>query len=246
MPRSAKVTYGMIGLCALLLTGCGEKLKSLTTEEEDIIAMYAAKVVEKHNVHLGQGVIRYRGNLDDEEDTQEEESEDVEAEEEEPLEDEAQTGQSTSGETASLEEEPQDTVQEATLTDVLGFDGVDFVFEGVSIPESLRLSDYYTLPDPQPGNQYVIAAFDATNRLQNAQTVSMMELSPRFTATLNGETSNAGMVLDQDLMTYEGTIDPGASERLILLFEFSENAAANLSDFGLTVDVNGTKSRLIL
>lgn len=234
-------------LCTFLLSGCGEKIKELTSEEEKIIAMYAAKVVAKHNVRLGQGIVRYRGKEESEEesDTQTEDEKSEEGSDEALEADgtvQQQAAEAVSEDVSSAGEE----LQQVSLSEALGIEGISFVYEGAAVPETLRLSSYYSLPDPPAGKQYVIASFNAQNNTTSAIPVSIAGIRPQFTASVGGETARAGMVLDQDLMTYEGTIEAGASERLILLFEFSEQAASDLSDFSLTIDINGTKSLLTL
>lgn len=257
MVGTRKRIYGLLGLCVLLLCGCDEKLTSLTAEEEDIVAMYAAKVVAKHNVRLGQGVMRYRGKIEEEASEEEEEQvEDIEepavsaassdTESGDPVAEDA-AGTAEPASSAYGDAEPaDDSIPQVELSDALGIEGVQFVYQGVQVPKSLRLSSYYTLPDPKPGKKYVVASYDAANSTDRSVSVSVAALRPSFSASLNGETANAGMVLDHDLVTYEGTLEPGGSERLILLFEFSEAAASDLSDFNLQVSVDGQKSRLIL
>ncbi len=273
MPMTKKVICGMLCAGLLLLTGCGEKLKSLTAEEEDIVSMYAAKVVAKHNVRLGQGVMRYRGKIEDEEEAEEEETEEAKEEETEEAEAEESSSQGESATSQTGEEsETEDTqasgqqentstsqqgekaaqkeqapaISEATLSDALGMKGIHFAFDGAKVPDTLRLNSYYTLPDPQAGMQYVMASFDAINETQSALQVSVADLAPKFQATLGGQTVNAGMVLDQDLMTYSGTIEAGGSEHLILLFSFPKDVTTDLSDFSLMVDVKGKKSKVLL
>ena len=238
-----RITCGLLILCCLLMTGC-EKMKELTAEEEEIITLYAAKVVAKHNVRLSQGIVRHRGSLEDEEEAQETETPE-EVTEEEPSED------GTSPETVATDEaaEAEGTtpaVEPVTLTDAMGFDGVTFSYKGASVPESLRLASYYTLPDPAAGDEYVIVTYEVRNTTESPQEISIARLRPAFTVTIDGESAAAGIVLEDDLSTYEGTIEAGGAEDLILLFEVSEEAAADLSSLELAVNLNGTDTPLIL
>ena len=248
MRRTKKLTCGMLIACCLLLSGCGEKLTELTAEEEEIITMYAAKVVAKHNVRLSQGIVRYKGSMDDEDADSEEAADEEEIPEEEELTEEESAEGSDASETADTAEAEteEETAEPVTLTKAMGLDGIAFTYEGAAVPESLRLSSYYTLPDPSPGQQYVIVGYRVTNKAENPAEISIARMRPTFTGSIGGETANAGIVLEDDLSTYEGTIAAGGSEDLILLFEFSEEAASNLSDLSLTVDVNGEKSPLLL
>ncbi len=247
MCRTKKLTCGLLIASCLLLSGCGEKLTELTAEEEDIITLYAAKVVAKHNVRLSQGIVRYKGNLDEDEeeaeDTAGEDASDEEATEEEETSDTADTDSGTQEDTEEAEEVAAKPV---TLTKAMGIDGIAFTYEGAAVPESLRLSSYYTLPDPAAGKQYVIAGYRLTNKTDSPINVSIAQMRPVFTATIGDESVNAGIVLEDDLSTYEGTVEAGGNEDLILLFEVSEAAASDLSDLSLAVNVNGQNTPLLL
>ena len=86
-----------------------------------------------------------------------------------------------------------------TLTKAMGIDGIAFTYEGAAVPESLRLSSYYTLPDPAAGKQYVIAGYRLTNKTDSPINVSIAQMRPVFTATIGDESVNAGIVLEDDL-----------------------------------------------
>lgn len=235
-------------LCCVLMTGC-EKLKVLTAEEEEIITLYAAKVVAKHNIRLSQGIVRYRGAVPEEE---EEESADTDEEESEEPQEEDTTEPSSEQSDTPLEEDTDDSSSEAekgdpvTLTEALGVSGVTFTYEGASVPQGLILSDYYTLPDPAQGKEYVIVTYEIRNTATSPVQLSIADLRPVFTIDIDGESASAGIVLEDDLSTYEGTIEAGGSEDLIILFEVSDEAASDLSNMELSVDVNGQKRPLIL
>lgn len=245
MYRTKKLTCGVLIACCLLLTGCGEKLTELTTEEEEIITLYAAKVVAKHNVRLSQGIVRYKGSEDDDED--EEEISEEEATEDEELTEEEEIADTSDAESMAEDmEEAEAAAEPVTLTQAMGLDGISFTYEGAAVPQSLRLSSYYTLPDPAAGKQYVIVGYRLTNTTDGPVEVSIARMRPTFTATIDGESADAGIVLEDDLSTYEGTIAAGGNEDLILLFEVSDAAASDLSDLNLAVNVNGQKSPLLL
>lgn len=246
MYRTKKLTCGVLIACCLLLTGCGEELTELTTEEEEIITLYAAKVVAKHNVRLSQGIVRYRGNEDEDED--EEEFSEEDAAEDEELTDEEETADAAETDSTAVdaEEAEEPAAEPVTLTKAMGIDGISFTYEGAAVPQSLRLSSYYTLPDPAAGKQYVIVGYRLTNTTESPVEVSVARMRPTFTATIDGESADAGIVLEDDLSTYEGTIAAGGNEDLILLFEVSDAAASDLSDLQLAVNVSGQKSPLLL
>ena len=247
MCRTKKLTCGLLIACCLLLSGCGEKLTELTEDEEEIVTLYAAKVVAKHDVRLSQGIVRYKGSEDDEdEEDTEESSEDEASEDEELTEEDADTSDADSESEEDTEEAGETMAEPVTLTKAMGIDGIAFTYEGAAVPESLRLSSYYTLPDPAAGKQYVIAGYRLINKTDSPINVSIAQMRPVFTAAIGDESVNAGIVLEDDLSTYEGTIEAGGNEDLILLFEVSEAAASDLSDLSLAVNVNGQNTPLLL
>ena len=254
MLLSRKLICGMLVLSCLVFGGC-EKVKELTEEEEEIITLYAAKVVAKHNVRLGQGIMRYRGAKEDEaesgaEDVGEDSSNSAQNPEEETDAASQETSESASAQTnttnntSDVSDETREVSGPKGLAKALGLSDVKFLYKGARVPESLRLSSYYTLQDPAPGNQYVVVSYQLQNPTTVNRDVSVAALRPKFKASLNGQEKTAGVVLEKDLSTYEGTLTPGAAEDLILLFEFPAEATKDLSGLGLTVDVNGTTSRL--
>ncbi len=241
----------LIIFCCIFMSGCGEELKELTEEEEDIITLYAAKVVAKHNVRLSQGIVRYKGSDDADEEDTEEETDGADADTDDAAEEASDTPQEQPTEDGgqpaeTAEETTASTADPVSLTDAMSMDQITFSFKGASVPESLRLSSYYTLPDPAAGKNYVIVTYEVRNASDTARNVSIASLRPVFTAEIDGESSTAGIVLEDDLATYEGVIDAGGAEDLIILFEVSEQAASDLSALNLSVNVNGTSYPLIL
>ena len=244
---SGRLVRGLlVAGCLVLMTGCGPEATVLTSEEAQIITAYSAKVVAKHNVRLGQGILRYRGKEEVEEESEEESEEEVSEDTEESEEETVEASSRGSEKSETKEEEEKNPVREVSMSKALGVSGITFNYNGASIPSDLRLSDFYTLPDPPIGKNYVSVAFQAVNTTSDDITFSVVSLQPTFTATLNGESSRAEILLYGDLSTYEGTIQAGGSEDLILLFQFSEDAVSDLSSLDLNVTIDGTDNRIIL
>ncbi len=221
---------------AIFLTGCGATpMIELTGEEEDVVALYAAKVVAKHNVRLAQGLVRYKGSDEDLEEAS------VTSDEEalkNPLEDGETETTGTEGEEAGGETDAGTNT--ASLNDIFPIEGIDFSFERASFESDYIFNNYYHLT-PDAGKCYLIMYFNVANTTDASIDVDLYSHDPHFTATVDGSGYESEMtILPNDLATYLATVGGGKNESAVLLFEVPEGGTMDAGAVSLQVKVGDT------
>lgn len=228
----------------LFLNGC-EKVVELTAEEKEIVTLYAAKVVSKHNVRLSQGLVRYKQPAP-------EPAEDEAATEETEPSEETEAVESTDTESEKTEDsKPEDSKEEepssVTLTEAMAIDGIEFNYAKTDVYNDLQGSNSY-IEEPSAGKKYVGVAFDVSNTTNDDIELALLTTQLSFNATIGSESVDSksmAMLLD-DLSTYVGTIKSGESKTLSIYFEFPEETVKDMSGLSLTADIQGKKSKITL
>lgn len=229
-------------LIGLSLTACGEKAIELTADEEDIITMYAAKVVAKHNVRLAQGLVRYKAKGEDAKKQVEEEPSEA------PPEESEEGATTPTGEASGQEEQAQAPSEGAngTLNDAFGIENVDFTYQNAEFSDDYVYSNYYHLT-PHSGKEYLVMHFNLTNQSDGNVDVDLYSASPKFTATVGGETySSEKTILPNDLSTYVGSIGKGESNEAVLLFEVPSDIKEDVNALGLAVTIGSDTTNITL
>jgi hypothetical protein len=229
----------------VLTSGCVE-LTELTAEEEEIVSLYSAKVVSKHNVRLSQGIVRYR--VEEKPEAAEEETQEEAPEEAEPTEE----GQEVPEENIEAEaiEEPEaeeEKIEDGSLADILGIEGIEFSYKDTNIFNDLKGQNAY-VEKPASGNKYLGIKFDATNVTEAEIDPDILKKDLSLTATIGEESAKAKsmIMLRDDLPTFAEKIGPGESKELTVYFEFPEGALSDLSGLELVAESNGKSCRIPL
>lgn len=225
---------------AMLLTGCGEEMVPLTESEAMIIVNYSAGTLAKHNSHQQEGMAAVY--------PKEEEEEEIPADEEKKPEEQEENGggQSGSGEsgTSGSEESAPGAV---TMTEAIAIPGLEFSYKDYSVSSTYKQGDYFSL-DAKEGNTYVILNVNITNTGSEAVTCDLLGKQPIFTLKINEEPGikNEVSMLENDVSTYIGAIEPGQTVAGILIFEAPAAAAENISSLQLTLQMNETTTEIIM
>lgn len=234
---------------AMFFAGCGDSVLPLTEDEESIVVNYSAGILAKHNNYQQEGMTAIYP--DEEEPAEEEEPKEKQPEEkqddkepEEEKEDGKQPGQA--------KEEPKDAAspegpKQLTLEEALSVPGIEFSYHDYSTAANYKQGEAFSL-DASQGNVLLMLNINMTNTGSKAAECDLLSKQPGFTLSLNGETGfpNQTTILTNDLSTYKGTLDPGQTEAMILMFEVPESAAENISSLQLSVKLNGEDNEIIL
>lgn len=229
------ITAAFAVLLAVMSVGCGEvPLIELTAEEENIITMYSAKVVAKHNVRLAQGLVRFKGEP-------EEEEKEPAPEESAPAEEETdENGQMAEGAAVSGAAQGVTDAPTAGLNEIFPINGVDFSYDKASFENDFVFNNYYHLT-PDAGNCYLVMYFKVSNTTDAAVDVDLYSGDPVFTAIVDGSGYNSETtILPNDFATYLTTIEGKDTDTAVLLFEVPASGQKDVNAVGLQIQVGGS------
>ena len=231
MKRQKTKFAAILIMIALLLSGCGDKPIALTDAEEATIVNYAAHIVGKFNTRQGKGVV----NVSKEEVAKNESTETTEEADTQVLDDVPSDG------TATVPDTEATGMPTATLSQIVGIEGIEVTYTGAEIKDSYVDEDYFAL-NPTAGNNYVVVHFNLTNTSTEPITCDLLSKKFGINATINGTTQATAMttILLDDFNTYQGTIEAGGSVDTVLLFEISKEAVASVDSIALEITQNGT------
>jgi len=251
--RKHSILLCVLAMAAMLLAGCGEAMYELTPEEEAIITSYAAHIVAKYNKKQPEG---YTYVYVSPETAEEIPAEEVPAavsddEAQEPEQDTSAGETEVSGNEADnpggdgMEgDSGEDQTEEngPAMAGALGIKGARLVYTGI------QFTSIYDTVYPEPGNKLMILHFSLVNEKDSKLKVSVLDASPVFRASLNGESAVTGdiSILSDDLSTYAGEIPAGESDNVMLLFQVPVNADETVNSLKLQIRADGSSSTFTL
>lgn len=210
----------LIGCICISSTGCAQMVV-LSPDEEDAIAAYSANVISKFNKKQNRGIIAAPYPVEKpevEEEPQEEETEDK--------------GNSTGN-------KELDAATSKPLGEVIGVDGVSFDYSGARAEDTVQVADYLELT-PDRGNSYVVASFTVKNNLTTPVELNLAAMNLKFSAGLNGtNVASDASILPNDLTSFNNTLDAGATQEMVVLFQFKSESIADISGLKLGVRREG-------
>ena len=198
--------YKKIILCirlfciCLSFSGC-TKMYELTSEEEEKIVLYSAKMIAKYNraSHEGYSFVNPERMKKAEEEKKAKEEEEA---------------------AKHADEEGDDTQSISSFSDIIGIEGVTFGYVDYEIVQSIEAPDI-AIPDAGEGNSYIVLNFTATNSSDAPIAVDQLNNSIGYKLSINDNVTaeNYSTLSQVDLSTYyNDNLEPGASEDLVLLF----------------------------
>ena len=232
----------VLAAAAVLLTGCGEPMASLTEREEDIVVQYSAGTLAKHNSYQQEGMTAV---YPEEEEPEEDEPKQEDTEEKKEPKTQDSEEQKNPEKEQKKEENNSKTDGQLTMTKAMGISGVEFSYKDYSIVSGYSQGDYFSL-DASPGNVFFVLNVNITNTGNKTVQCDLLTKQPIFTLKLNGEAGvqNVVTVLSNDLSTYVGTLEPGQTEAAILLFEVKEATAEKVTSMQVSLQMNDKTSEI--
>jgi hypothetical protein len=211
----------------------------MTEEEEDIIVRYAAYVLAKHNVYQKDGMVAVNPELLEPET---EETTETETPQEET---ETESGETepTGADAAVAEDTSEQTVSSVSLADAAGYEGqLNITYNGFFTTDNFQEGKAYSL-DAHTGYSFVVAQFTMENISGASIDVNVMETSPTFRMSYDGNTwiKEDVTLLLTDLSTYTGSLGIGESVDLVLLFEVPQEELESVGQLSFTVDKGGER-----
>lgn len=237
---------------AIFFAGCGDPLVPLTEEEESIVVNYSAGTLAKHNSYQQEGMTAiYPEEEEEPEETEEpqekESSEDTKGQEEDKKDKDKTQEKGEEPENKSEDASAKEETKQLTLTEALSVPGIEFSYHDYSTAVNYKQGEAFSM-DASAGNILLMLNVNMTNTGSKAAECDLLSKQPQFTLSLNGEAGvpNQMTMLTNDLCTYKGTMDPGQTEAMILMFEVPEKAAENISSLQLSVQLDGKDNEIIL
>lgn len=244
MKRRGQVGAVLLAL-TFVLSGCGEKPITLTSDEEAIIVAYSAHIISKFNTRQPDG-LSYVPASRYEEDDGEESVADTETENpdetENAAEEQGASGSSSDGSSTEREEKPG-----VTLTEALGIAGIEAECIEKELKSSYVEPDFYALDAPE-GTTFLVLHINLTNRTEQDITCDMLSKRVEFEALVNGTVKSKARttILLNDLGTYQETIAAGATDETLLFFEVPADIISSIDSLRLTIKGNGTSKESVL
>jgi hypothetical protein len=193
-----------------MLNGCGTPLFEMTAEEEDLVIQYAAYYLAKNNTYQADGLVNISDAL-------------LNGEEEETV-TPAETPTDVSESGSSITPASGTTLGEVmTLSQAIGWTaGLSVNCKEYYQSGSYKEGTYY-LVEPRTGDSFVVMKFVVENITDETIDLDILSEAPQFRICTDGSSwvEEADTLLVYDLSTYQGSLAPGESKELVLLFETS-------------------------
>jgi hypothetical protein len=193
-----------------MLNGCGTPLYEMTAEEEDLVIQYAAYYLAKNNTYQADGLVNISDAL-------------LNGEEEETV-TPVETPTDVSESESSITPASGTTLGEViTLSQAIGWPtGLSVNCKEYYQSDSYKEGTYYSVT-PGTGDSFVVMKFVVENITDETIDLDILSEAPRFRICTDGSSwvEEADTLLVYDLSTYMGSLEPGESKEMVLLFETS-------------------------
>lgn len=231
----------VIVIAGMLLTGCGDKMKTMTEEEEAVVVNYSAGMIRKFNTHQADGIIGLLPQETEESESQKE----LAADDKDKTEDGTTQENHTDGEKKEPSEEQ--TAQGVTMTEALAVSGLEFKYEGYEVTDNYRQSDVFSMAAPE-GKTYLVLNITISNGGGQDIACDLLSKGPVFTLKLNGGNGikNKMTILPDDLSIYKDTVRAGSKAQTFLLFEIPAEEGASVSSIEMNLNMDQKSSDLKL
>lgn len=236
-------------MSALMLAGCGSEIPELTDEQMELVEDYSAALLMKYDSTSPSRLLPegYDSGISTVVVTDDEGNE-AEAVEEEPEE----------GETVLSNAEPEvteesldvvdnttgETVQasgtaEESFSDYLAASGIDMEYDYWEILDSYPEDNdnLYFSTDASAGNKLLVIHFLLSAVGDAGQDVNLAGLGLKYRVTINGSQTKKIMqtMLENDILSYTGTVVPNQMVDIVAITEIGEDEAANIANLDFIV-----------
>lgn len=222
------ILIGALGL----LTGCGNTIPEMTSEQQELVVEYTVGTVLKYDRNYENRLVKV-SELEAEEELLSEEAAEQEMQEEgtEPV--DLSQPAASEGEDAAETKTNYTSIEEFLQTEQLtfrytGFEVVD------QYPERNEEEELFFVMNATPGQKLLVVRFDVENCSETDTVLDMNQYGVRFKLVVDGEEKNAlTTMLLNDLSYYSGTIAQGETQELVLVCELPEEKAQAVSGLKL-------------
>ena len=230
------------GVLAKYSTNCGDKLTRVTPSEEPEEVQPQAPAPAEEEMPAPP--------------EKEEKPEKTDAEPVNNQDTDGESGAPSDEETISEtgDEEPGDEPSADTPDEGIVETGGDDIFQRLQDGIRVDYNGYYVLnkyPDnvsgsgtalkAEPGNKLLILSFDLTNEKSEAVYADLLAADPMFTVMIDSKPVSKNLVtlLDNEMSTFAGNMEPGETKGVVLCFNITEAQAGQLEQVILRVNCRG-------
>lgn len=226
------ISYLLIGICCLGLSGCGS-FPEMTASDQKLIAEYAAGMLLQYSEKSNNRLTKV-----DEATVLEELLE----EPEQPVEEElpVETPQEEVVDNTPITDNTDTQVEEysAPINDAMGVPVLSVQSGGYEIKDYYPDGSgaFFSL-DAVEGCKLLVLKYTLTNNTDSAVDINMLDNNISYKVSLDGgeyKYALATMLLD-DLSTYVGTLNAGESVELVLISEWKEETLNNITNLTLQI-----------
>ncbi len=238
----------------IFLSACGQQTLNLTDEEEQKIINYSSNVLTSHNANYNSSLKKMSDRqlaevLKKEMEESQKKQEKAEENVEKPESDSNGENPSVSPESGGAEQvkENDSTASIDEISDLIGLKGFSISYKGYEIvdsyPPEMNDSVVFSLEPASSNDMLLVLKFDVINEGDTEADCNMLDLSPEFRFSINGEKhSFLNTLLLDDLQTLETPVGSHESAGAVLVAEISKEKAENITPLSLYIKKSdGTK-----
>ncbi len=215
-------------MAAVLLTGCGASFPGMTEEEADAISEYAAVTLLKYDANARSRLVDL-ALLEEQAAPKPEIVPEPQPEQKTPeVSDVPVVDISSEGEMSA-----------GSMEDFLEFpEGVSLTFAEYEVCQSYQEGDnqYFAL-EATEGKSLLVVRFVLQNLSGQEQKLDLLGRRDVYRITVNGSSTRTALttMLDNDLSSYVGTLEAGATENVVLLIELGADELKNVDSISLNL-----------
>lgn len=233
-------------LASILLSGCGSQI-NLTDEQSGLVAEYAAGLLLKYDKNYQERLLTDPElvEADAKEALEEQKKKDFEA----FLENERQKSIAKNSAGSDKDKETDAVSIYQSLKEVLSMDAFEVSYTGYEVADSYPnknseindgeevTEELYPVIDAAAGKKLLVLKFNVANSSESPAKCDVLNLSPRFQATVNGEKNINSLMtmLLNDLSTLNVELEAGASMEAVLIFQSTEEVLTDIQTIGVTI-----------
>ncbi|MBR1770484.1 MAG: hypothetical protein IJ747_00470 [Lachnospiraceae bacterium] len=227
----------LIGACTVLLTGCGGSLPEMTDEQVDAIGEYAAVTLLKYDANSKSRLVDPARLAEAEQAAKQQKTKPTEEQKTDPQPEQNQGKQSEQGNLTVVDRTGSGaTLKADSLEGFFGLQGsVKLSYTGYDVQKSFGEANSYFALDATEGKELLILHFALENISGQEQTVRFIDQTASYRVTVNGSYTRTALttLLDNNLATYIGKLQPDETTDVVILIEIEQEQAAEINSVNL-------------
>ena len=225
---------------AASLSGCGNAIPDMTSEQQAEVCEYAAQMLVRHTRGYQNDILSVDQIADETQRLEDAAALRVEIEAEREA-----AKQAKEEAKKDRDKDSGDTVSTAPvyhdLGEFIGLDGVKLSYVGYEVcdsyPSDVTSNDWQGVCRATNGNKLVVFKYDLTNVSSSDCTIDIASKGIKCTYKTGDNVNKTALttMLNNDFIMYRGTVAVGATNQAVAVIEMSEDDANNLSSVKMKI-----------